>query len=432
MSTRRLSGILIVVALFALSTPAMGQAMEIFSGQKAKISLGSPGGFQGYRFEGIEGDALTLKVAASKKTSLDLVVRLFGPTAEIAVPEAVKGKITIKKLPLPETGTYFFVISGEWPTIGDCKMSFKLKRAKFVTREFTVPGEVAFTAPHGSLVTATIKAPKGSNLEPGVDAVLDIMDDDVLVPATVTEKGGIAKIRKLFLPGFSEYRLVLSAREGAAANATVKLKIKPPKAPEKKIGKRAVPHSLVTKVNRTEEGISRFGRAEAQLIAMDTSGVDLRFPPGSDNADLALTGFAGTGETPGTFMFEEYYDTEGELDAAFPDGLYTLRLTRGDASVFEIPIYSVGPYPSPVEITDLGSGTTPAVTWTGGDGAMIIVFSVLDEAWDLTVFHTVLSGTERSFAVPDGIIQSGREYEISVRCFTGQAKAVLTKGLKTY
>ncbi|MHC4469387.1 MAG: hypothetical protein ACYTDY_06485 [Planctomycetota bacterium] len=415
--------------VLAIAGTALGQGTEIFSGQSTKASLDAPGMWHAYRLEVVEGDAMKLKIVASKKTDLSLDVRLHGPTSEIPLPDPVKGKIKAK-IELPSTGLYFLLVAGEYPTIGDYKMKLKLKRAKFQTAEFAVPGEVVFDAPHGSLVSAKIQAVKGATLEPGVDGVTNVMGDDVLDANALTEKGSTAKLKKLPLPQFGEHRIVLAVRGGEPAKATVKLKMKPPKPPEKKIGQRSAIHTMFAKIQ--EAGVMRFGHVLAEVVALDTTAASLKFPPGTGKADLPLTGTIGNAQTPGEFVHEENFDTEGEMDAAFPDGFYTLVLTRGDGTTSEFPILVRGTYPSDISVTDFGAVPTPTITWTGGGDSQMFVVDVRDIALDTAVLVTVLPRSATSHVVPPGVIEAGKEYLIEIRGMGVGSKTVLTREQHQY
>jgi len=424
---------LMFFVVLVLSATALGQGTEIFSGQSAKASLDAPGMWHAYRFEGVKNDAMTLKIVASKKTSLTPVVQLFGPTGEIALPKPVNGKFSVKKMTLTETGIHILLVTGERPTIGDYKLKFKLKRAKFPTVQVAVPGVYVFEAPHGARITATIKAEKGSGLEPGVDAVVNIPGgEDALAPASLTEKGSTAKIKKLVLPLFGEHQIVLLGRGGTTGNASVKLKVKPPKPPEKKLGSRAAMHTMVSKIHRTEAGVTRFGHVLAEVVALDTVAAKLRFPAAYFKPDLVLTGSVGNAQTPGVYVYEENFDTEVEMHAAFPDGFYTLLLTRGDGTVSSFPLLLSGGHPSDVTVTDFGSAAVPTITWTGCDGSQFITLDVRDVALDLAVLVTVLPGDARSFGVPAGIITPGKEYQIEVRGYAPEGRQVLTKAKHLY
>ena len=56
---------------------------------------------------------------------------------------------------------------------------------------------------------------------------------------------------------------------------------------------------MVSKIHRTEAGVTRFGHVLAEVVALDTVAAKLRFPAAYFKPDLVLTGSVGNAQTPG-------------------------------------------------------------------------------------------------------------------------------------
>ena len=204
---------LLALILTCLAGTAWAQGVDLISRQKVATALEEQWRIDVYRFQAVEGDLATILITASKKTGLVPEVTLIGPDGEVVLPDVVKGKLKAKKLAMAATGLYYLSITGG-RTTGDYKLALKLKGAKIAPMTVAVPGVVAFESPRGALLTVTIKAEKGSDVEPGVDSITDSTGADVLDGEALTEKGGLARVKKNECPVFGEHTIAL-ADDGA-------------------------------------------------------------------------------------------------------------------------------------------------------------------------------------------------------------------------
>jgi hypothetical protein len=408
---RRIS--LSLVVLVSLAGLAQAQGVELQSGQKLLDSVTEPGEPRIFRFE-VPGETLmTLTIVPSKKTDLVPIVDLLGPEGRIDLPDPVKGKIKAKKLELPETGLYFLTITGGGTT-GDYKLALKLKLQKKGTIDtVAVPGVIDVDVLRGTLMSVTVKAEKGSGVEPGIDSITDLTGTDILDPSLLTEKGSSAKLKKQLCPVFGQQDLSLVDRTGTGGNVKVTIKLKFPKPAVKKMGPEDLIDAGVFKL-RGGDGFAFMAWAEdnvksAKLVHPDGSEEDL---PQQDTDEFGI---------------EREYGTEGELDAAYPDGVYTLVVTRLDDLVLTIPVHLRGDWPGEPEITDEGTGNTPTIEWTLGVGdptqLLVLTLTTADEEED-DLYQVLLPGADRSHTVPPGPID-GDPYEIELWAITGGLKVSL-------
>jgi len=400
----------ILAALLLLASPALAQGVEVFSGQKITGAFDEPNDTRIFRIQAVEGDLLTLKLSVSKKSDLLPVMDLIGPGGRIALPAAVKGKVSLKKAPLGTTGTYYLFLAAAGTT-GEYKLALKIKGAKLPKTEVGVPSEVPFSAPRGAVVTATVKAVKGSDLEPGIDSLLDSLGADHLDPLLRTEKGKSAKLKKHPVAVFGEQRLALAARAGSG-NATVSLKIKPAKPAEKKLTEGTLVDSVLLKTRSPEDGGGFEYALLVEVEGGDVTAAKLVDPNGTETSLEK--------DNPGEFELEIESDDEADM----PDGLYRLVVTRAGGISQEIPVVIGGPWPTAVEVTSVGSGSTPTITWTGGAGAQAVFLSIEDLIEDDDAYEILLPGGTASHTVPGGPLTAGTPYEIEVFAVSAGNKVV--------
>ena len=120
-----------VIGLLILLTPtlATAQGVDLQSGQKVAAEIHDAGGLHLFRFHAIEGDLVTIKFTVPKKSDLEPVLELVGPEDAFDLPDLVKGKMTLKKLVIPEAGLHVFSVIGAG-TEGAYRFNFHQKHAK--------------------------------------------------------------------------------------------------------------------------------------------------------------------------------------------------------------------------------------------------------------------------------------------------------------
>jgi len=400
MRTSLIRGALTLTFIVLLSAPALAQGVEIFPGQKLTGSFDEPSDNRIFRFQAVQGDLLTLKVSVPKKSDLEPVVDLLGPAGRIDLPAPAKNRITLKKAPLPATGTYFLFVAAAGTT-GDFQIAMKLKGAKVPTTTISVPGNFSFDAPRGATLKATVKAAKGTDLEPGIDALTGPLGKDHLDPLLLREKGRSAKISKQPIVTFGEQTMALAARAGAGG-ATVKLRIKPARPLEKKLTPGMLVETTLLKVRTPEDGGGFEYALLVEVEGDDVTAATLVHPDGTETNIPR--------NEPGDFELD--IETDDEVDV--PDGLYRLVVSRTGGITREYPIVIGGPWPTPVEVTAVGAGATPTITWTGGVGAQAVFLAIADIIDDDEAYETLLPVGTTSHTVPAGPLTAGRPYEIEV------------------
>jgi len=359
---------LAAVIVLLLPSPASAQGVEVFSRQKVEGGIGEPGDWQLFRFEAYSGDLLTLKLKVPRKSGLRPLVQLVGENGEIAIPAVENGRLSIRKLPIQGVGTHYFAVYGAGTT-GGYKLSLKLKRAKILPVQTAVPGPVVFHAVRGAVVTAKVKAAKGSDLEPGIASLGDVYGTDHLDPTRVKEKGKKAKLEKHPIAVSGAQTLDLVARAGAG-DAVVKLKVKDPRPPDRKLNRMNAAETLLLVWRMPDDSGGWDHGLTAEVMGDGVTGVTLKFPAGSGIPDAVLASDPGE---PGEFG----YETVGQP----PNGVYTLVITRDDGAVREVPVAVRGGYPSEVVPAIADESTArPTVSWTGGAGAQMIYLNVEEAA----------------------------------------------------
>ncbi|MHC4471345.1 MAG: hypothetical protein ACYS99_10310, partial [Planctomycetota bacterium] len=395
---------LTLFTLLSLAGLAQAQGVELLSGQKLKDTLDEPGEVRVFRFHAPGETRLNLKIVASKKTDLAPIVVLLGPSGPVALPELKKGKLKAKKIELVDTGMYLLTITGGGTT-GDYKLAFKLKLDKSGSDEFTIPGVIDIDMPRGTLLTIKVTAEGG--VEPGFASLTDPTGEDILDKGAVTEKGGTAKLKKQLCPVFGRHDLSVVDRSGGAGGAAkLKGKLKLAKTKVKKLGPEDLIDAGAFKVRAGSDRFAFFAWAEN-----GAKSARLRHPDGTEE-NLPE-------QDDREFGIERMYGAEAALHAAYPDGLYTILITRHDDLELEIPAHITGSWPGEVVVTDEGQGSAPTITWSvgAGDPPQVISLELLEEGTDDGIYQVLLPGTDRSHTVPEGRVD-GKAYEVEVWAVT--------------
>jgi hypothetical protein len=150
------------------------------------------------------------------------------------------------------------------------------------------------------------------------------------------------------------------------------------------------------------------------------TGASLTYPgPGSPTQLLNVFG---------QFFYLEEFDTQAELDAAYPNGTYTYSLTRqtGGPTQISMPMPTAGSYPPVPRVANFADAQTinPAQNFTlqfnaltGASGGDYIQLEIEDEAGEVQVLSAPdlcvpleLPNTATSFTIPAGTLTAGKTY----------------------
>ncbi|HSH15623.1 MAG TPA: Ig-like domain-containing protein [Verrucomicrobiae bacterium] len=158
----------------------------------------------------------------------------------------------------------------------------------------------------------------------------------------------------------------------------------------------------------------------------------------SSPADNAVTAASITYPGPGSpaeltgvfgqFLHLEEFDSQAELDAAYPSGTYTYSLTRqtGGPTEFSMNMPVAGSYPPVPQVGNFAAAQTidPAQNFTlqfnaltGASGGDYIQLEIEDEAGSVVVLSAPdlcvpleLPNTATSFTIPAGTLTEGKTY----------------------
>jgi len=358
-----LAGLLV---LLLVPTLASAQGVDIRSGQQLEGGVGGFGDMQILRFYAIEGDEVTIKFSVPGKSDLEPIVQLLGAEDDCVLPELVKRKLTLKKMPIPVTGLHVFVVYGAGTT-GSFKFSLKIKRWK-IEPETRKLSKYSVRLPAGAKVTFDVKAEKGSDVFPGIDRVVGPTGADLLDPDRLKEKKKKAKLTLLSVPHDGWYTLYLAEREGSGS-AVIKTKFKDGRPATRKLTKSNGFESMVLRI-RFPDGAGGYDEGiMAEVIGESVASATLRFPASSGRKDEAL--------------WEDDDDFRYEREGAYQDGVYTLLIRRKDGVEEERKFVMRGGWPTPLDLSITnGSTANPTVSWAGGHGAAFVYISTLEEQDD--------------------------------------------------
>jgi len=379
-----LLGLLILLA----PTLATAQGVDLQSGQKVSAEMHDGGEEHLFRFHAIEGDLITIKFTVPKKSGLEPFLKLIGPEDDFDLPDLEKGKMTLKKLVIPETGLHEFMVAAAG-TGGAYGFTFQQKHAKVAPETLKLAAKYSVYLPAGAKLTLDVKAEKGSDLYPGIDRIVDPAGNDILDPLLLKEKKKKARAKVLSAPVFGHYTVYLAAREGDG-NAVIKAKIKPAKPWTKKLNESNVFESMVAMV-RHPDGMGWDYELNAEVMGPGARMAYLEFPEGSG------------------YQNELLVDDDGDLrytgGGTFPDGIYTIVVTLQDGNTVSKRFLLDGSWPDPAVIAPIiGISATPTISWTGAAGAGMIVLEVEEVRqgnWQSEYF-TLVPGNATSHTVPDG------------------------------
>jgi hypothetical protein len=386
---RWLSWSVLVLLVLLAPTLASAQGVDLTSGQKVSTGMGDASDTHLYRFHAIAGDVVTIKFAVPGKSDLDPYLRLIGPEDVFNLPDLVKGKMKLDKLVIPESGLHLFTVAAAG-TEGAYEFSFKQKHEKIGPESVAVAAKYSVMLPAGAKVKFEVKAEKGTDLYPGIDQILGPVGNDVLDPAKLKEKKKKAKVTIVEVPVFGWYTVYISARQGTG-NAVVKTTITAAKPWRKKLKSESLCDSMVSMVRSPIGGGGWEYELNAEAFGPGTSSAFLRFPAGSGLLDEPLV--------------VDDDDLRYTIAGTFPDGIYTIFITLTGGATIERRFVLEGSWPDPVDISMTnGSTATPTVSWTGGNGASVLVLYVLEDqggGWEEEYF-TLMPGTATSDTAPDG------------------------------
>ncbi|MEN8149821.1 MAG: hypothetical protein ABFS86_08355, partial [Planctomycetota bacterium] len=276
-----------LAVLFLVPAVASARSVELQSGQKVTAAFDGTDDVHVYRFEALEEDLVSLSFAVPKKSELEPVIELVGPTSEFEFPPLENGKAKLDGLVIEETGLHCLLVHRAG-TRGSYKIKFKQKHAKVEPERRKVPGKYYVWLPAGAKAKITVKAEKGSDLHPGIDSIVDPLGNEILDRSTLREKKGkaTAKIDRAACLGY--YTVYLAAREGTGQDVIGTAKFKPAKAWTKKLTQKTWFESHVS-ARRTSTGPDTYRYdIVAEVRGDSVTSALLRFPADSGNDDVPL------------------------------------------------------------------------------------------------------------------------------------------------
>jgi len=235
----------LVALLLAVLPPVVSaQDAEIELGDSFLGSIDSPFDVDVVAFEGVAGTLLTATAKGQEGFHASLSLKDLSTGEPVDVTEFLSGvgktKVSIKKLPLPSTGSYELSVGAGDDTLGGYKLTSKGKITKplksFKSDGANEPGGgvITFAAKPGTKLTATVKPAKGFTATPDVP-LLDGPDGPLDVePFTSLTEGKKPKAKTLLfpLPALGEYTFTpveQAAAEGDGPPLTTTLKLVFPK-----------------------------------------------------------------------------------------------------------------------------------------------------------------------------------------------------------
>ncbi len=319
------SGLLLPVLLAVLALPlgrvpaATGTGgVPLNPGDTVTSAVVPAGDEDSFSFRALAGTSLSLTLSPTKGSALRPVLEVRDPGGAAldltGHRKSRKGKVSLKKLPLPATGRYLIRVSGEAGTEGGFVLKTKARPPRGTVRKKVVfpAGEtldVSFGVQDGT--TAKIKiSGKGGSFE--VQALLTPSGDAVPgAPDLFTRKKNSAKASFLFRDFFGDFRLRLG---GGTTDTLLKVSIKTkhPKTARRsfEVDSRepditsvtpaeADPGETVTvRGENFREGrtVVRFGGRVSSLVRF-VSSTELRavVPPGNGSVSLAVRDLDGEG-----------------------------------------------------------------------------------------------------------------------------------------
>ncbi len=164
----------------------------------------------------------------------------------------------------------------------------------------------------------------------------------------------------------------------------------------------------------------RFVASVSSPAGNDVTAASLTYP--NSGGPVELTGAFGQ------FFLEEEFDTQAELDVAYPNGTYTYTLTResGGPTQFSMQMPVAGSYPPVPTVANFAAAQNinPAQDFTlqfnaltGASGGDAIFLEIEDEAGEESVLSAPdlcipleLPNTATSFTIPAGTLAAGKTY----------------------
>jgi hypothetical protein len=385
--------LLAILALPLLAIPALAQGVYVEPGQTAPGSVDSGMRMAVFRFDVLAGDAVSLKLAASKAAPLDMEVNLFDPAGEQVNAAPLTGEKVSGSFTVGATGTCLLTVIGRGGSNGDFTLSLKTKSAKRAPVSGAFPGEISVDLRRGEVL-------KVSGTTGGPDVELDVLGpdgSDILDHASV--KAGKGKVSFTTYPAsFTGPHRIRFASAGAG---TVTLKL------SSKLAKPAVTKLTPADVIHTFAAGTKDGDDEQFMVEVMGEGLqEVRIAgpfPGSPRVVPEVD--------PGEFALED--DLAGWLDLWCR---FEVIVASGATRV--VPFRVGGDWPAAVTILGLSDDPEPVVTFSAGAGDKVFHLAVTDPGAEGEVFEALLAGSERSFTLPAGLLTAGWPFEIELEALT--------------
>jgi len=183
---------------------------------------------------------VTISVKLDRKSGLDPIFSVFAPDGSEIDPtnggslKITSKKITVKNLPVGESGLYKFVLRGRAGSAGDYVLKCRGKTPKVPKVAGTIDDgaetdEYLFAVPDGASLTVKLSPAKKSALVPAL-TVLTASGIELDTSDYQSTRGAKVSLKKAPLPFFGGYVLRVSSKEGTGAySLSVKVKVKKPK-----------------------------------------------------------------------------------------------------------------------------------------------------------------------------------------------------------
>ncbi len=238
---------LVVLGLIAaISTPALADRTDLplAVGETVSGDVAAAGDVvtAGFLVSAGEKRNVSVTIKRAKRSEVELDVRWIAPDGSVFDPAAAGGKVKPKpnvykaKLPtVPDGGLWRLEIRGANGSIGAFGLTVKAKDATSAKGSGTLGVgavvDIPFQAGDGVEVSVSAKRAKRSVVIPDVvlvDPNGRVVSESVGA-ATVKEKSGSAKLKKLLVPTYGTYFLRFSGLQGTGGEFSYSLKTKPSK-----------------------------------------------------------------------------------------------------------------------------------------------------------------------------------------------------------